>query len=656
MKKLFLLIILIPIYSTTNEIKNFPSFQGFQGVVNTPNAEVLSEGEFGFLYNNQVENFDSSTDKNFRDNRNQKNYFLNMGIFPNFDLNLRYAIGEHSKTKIRHLSDRIISFKYQLPFISKEIATVAVGMQDMGGGSRYMTSAYLIASKTFQNFRTTLGYAKGDEIASLNSFFGSVEYQPLSWLQLSSEYDTKEWNIALKSFYPTHIGQQKIILGAMAKSSFQYNEPYFGFFAQMPLYDKNKIKIKEIKKLPISKLKELKELGLSNLTHSIQNNTIYISYENTLYSRNDIDALGMVLGIVAMSNIASQILVTIKKSNISYQSVATNTKEYQSFLKTGNYRLGLLRFFTNNPIESSSTQNSDQFKPLISLQPAFTLVDGSEYGEMDYSLSLQAEASMRLSKGTIISTRINVPITETDNFKKHGVFDYRARNRGDELEVDQLLLSQYLQLEGSFPWINLLQLGQFEKGLEGFSYESAISNTNGKHQLMLKIANMDDTLYRDIDWYNDTNKREEKLLSYRYYWDTLNTNIKLTAGQFLYGDKGINISLQRYFSDLTLELDLGKTEHPRQGTNTVGKFTLSIPFGTDKRIKTAFTDIKFGEFSYQKRKNIVANGDISYAKPFHTEEVSNSFSLEHYYLDKGRFQPSYIKENVMRLRAVFLGE
>jgi len=420
-------------------------------------------------------------------------------------------------------------------------------------------------------------------------------------------------------------------------------EPYFGFFTQMPLYDKNKIKIKEIKKLPISKLKELKELGLSNLTHNIQNNTIYISYENTLYSRNDIDALGMVLGIVATSNIASQILVTIKKSNISYQSVATNTKEYQSFLKTGNYRSGLLRFFTNNPIESSSTQNSDQFKPLISLEPALTLVDGSEYGEMDYSLSLQAEASMRLAKGTIISTRINVPITETDNFKKHGVFDYRARNIGDKLEVDQLLLSQYLQLEGSFPWINLLQLGQFEKGLEGFSYESAISNTNGKHQLMIKIANMDDTLYREIDWYNNTNKREERLLSYRYYWDTLNTNIKLTAGQFLYGDKGFNMSLQRYFSDLTLKLDLGKTEHPRQGTNTVGKFTLSIPFGTDKRIKTAFTDIKFGELSYQKRKNIVANGDISYAKPFHTEEVSNSFSLEHYYLDKGRFQPSYIK-------------
>jgi len=657
MRKIFLLTLLFIIYTHSNEIEVFPSFQGFQGVVNTPNAEVLSEGEFGFLYNNQVENFDSKNNKNFREPREQKNYFLNMGILPNLDLNLRYAIGKHSITKVRHLSDRIISFKYQLPLFSQDIANIALGMQDVGGGSRYMSSSYLVASKNFNKFRTTLGYARGKEIASLDGFFGSVEYQPLSWLQLSSEYDTKEWNMAIKSFYSTHFGKQKIILGAIAKNSLQYNEPYLGIFAQIPLYDKRKIETKKIKKLPLSKLKDLAELELSNLIYSIENNTVYLSYENSVYSQNDIDALGMVLGIVATSNVASQIVVTIKKSDIKYQSIATNTKEYQSFLKTGNYTSGLLRFFNDTPINNDSlTQNSDQFRPTLSFEPALTVVDGSEYGEMDYSFALQAEASMRLAKGTIISSRLNVPLAETNNFKKHAVFDYRERNRGDKVEIDQILLSQYLQLETSFPWINLLQVGQFEKGLTGFSYESAISDNSGKHQLMLKIANLDDTLYREIDWYNNTNKREERLLSYRYYWDTFNSNIKLTAGQFLYGDKGVNITLKRYFSDLTLNLDLGKTKHILQGTNTVGKFSLSIPLGTDKRVKTAFTDIKFGDLSYEKRKNIVSNGDISYAKPFHTEEVSNSFSLENYYFDKGRLQPSYIKENAIRLRNVFLGE
>ena len=657
MKKKFLLSILLTLKINANEIEGLPSFQGFQGVVNTPNAEVLHQGELSFLYNNQVENFDSPTNHNFRDNRNQKNYFLNMGIFPNFDLNLRYAIGKHSKTKIRHLSDRIISFKYQLPFLSSDIANIAVGMQDMGGGSRYMTNSYLVASKTFNRFRTTLGYAKGKEIASLDGFFGSLEYQPLSWLQLSSEYDTKEWNMAIKSFYPTHIGKQKVILGAMAKSSLQYNEPYLGVFVQMPLYNKSRVKIKNSKQLPISTLKDLEKLRVSNLAYKIQGNTIYISYENTVYSNNDIDALGMVLGIVATSNSASQIVITIKKSNIKYKSVATNTKAYQSFLKTGNYQSGLLRFFNNTPISNDSlTQNSDQFRPTLSFQPALTVVDGSEYGEMDYSLALQAEASMRLAKGTILSSRLNVPIKETKNFKEHGVFDYRARNRGNQLEIDQLLLSQYLQLETPFPWINLLQVGQFEKELTGFSYESAISDNSGKHQFMLKIAKLDDEIYKRIDWYNDTNKREEQLFSYRYYWESLNTNIKLTTGQFLYGDKGVNLTIKRYLSDLTLNFDLGKTDHPLQGTNTVGKFSLSIPLGTDKRVKTAFADIKFGDLSYQKRKNIVSNGGISYAKPFHTKELSNSFSLENYYLDKGRSQPSYIKGNIQRLRAVFLGE
>jgi len=656
MKKIFLLTTLFTLYSNATEIDTLPSFQGFQGVVNTPNAEILPEGEVGFLYNNQVENFNSPRDKNFRNDKSQKNYLLNMGIFPNFDLNLRYAVGEDSKTKIRHLSDRIISFKYQLPFLSHKIANIAIGMQDVGGGSRYMTNSYLVASKNFNNIRTTIGYAKGEEIASIDGFFGSVEYQPLSWLQLSSEYDTKEWNMALKGFYPTHIGKQKIILGAMAKSSLQYHKPYLGIFAKIPLYDKSKIKIKSIKELPKSTLKELELLGVSNLTYTKQEDTIYVSYENTLYSNNDIDALGMVLGIIATSNVASNMVVTIKKSGIKYQTIATKTKEYQAFLKTGNYKSGLLRFFNDTPKNNALIQNSDKFRPILSLQPTLTVVDGSEYGKMDYSLGLQTTASMRLAKGTLISTRLNLPLKETHNFKKNEVFDYRARNRGNNPEIDQFLLSQYLQPQTPFLWLNLLQVGLFEKELTGFSYESAINDNSGKHQLMLKVAYLDDKLYKNIDWYNNTNKREEQLLSYRYYWDRFNSNIKLTAGKFLYGDKGVNIKIQRYLSDLTLNLDLGKTKHPLQGTNSIGKFSLSIPFGTDKRIKTAFADIKFGDLSYEKRKNIVSNGELSYAKPFHTEEVSNSFSLENYYLDKGRLQPSYIKENAVRLRNIFIGE
>ena len=58
------------------DIQSLPSYQGFRGVVNTPNSEVIHEGEFEFLYNNQVNNFYSSSNFNdFRNKRKEDDFF-----------------------------------------------------------------------------------------------------------------------------------------------------------------------------------------------------------------------------------------------------------------------------------------------------------------------------------------------------------------------------------------------------------------------------------------------------------------------------------------------------------------------------------------------------------------------------------------------------
>ncbi len=151
---------------------------------------------------------------------------------------------------------------------------------------------------------------------------------------------------------------------------------------------------------------------------------------------------------------------------------------------------------------------------------------------MDYTLAMQAGVSMRLAKGTILSARYNIPLSMSDNFKEGGVFDYRNRNKTDA-SLDQLLLSQYFQTNLPLPWVNLLQVGLFENELKGVSWESGVSDLSGKHFFLLKLAYLEDDLYRQMDLYSDSRYREEKLFSYRYYLDDLNANIKLTAGEFL---------------------------------------------------------------------------------------------------------------------------
>lgn len=634
------------IVSASVEIKSSPSYQGFRGVVNTPNAEVIKEGEFDFLYSNQVDNFYSSNDfDKVRDTKKQDNFLLNTGILPNLDLSLRYTQGGGDY----YLRDRIISIKYKIPFIPNNFADIAFGMQDIGGGAQHLKSNYIVVSKEFDTLCTTLGYAKGEFGGALDGAFVSMEYQPLSWLEIAGEYDTKEWNGVIKSNYLTQVGKQKINLGLMAKSSLDYNTVYLGGYINFPLHDKNT----PLKKAFNGSIKSSFHLDeLSNTSSLIRDNTLWFEYENSLYSGSDIDALGMVLGTLATTTKASDIIVTIKKNNIAQYSLKVNTKEYQEFLKSGKYRNNLITFISSSNIDSKIT-NSDRFKPLLSIQPDFIIVDGSEYAKVDYTVALQAELSMRVAKGTTISGRYNIPISISESFKKDAVFDYRNRDK-TTADIDQALLTQYMKIDTIYPWITVAQIGRFDNKLDGVSIESGVSDTYGRHHLLLKVANLKDSI-KEMDRYSE-DKREERLLSYRYYMDSLNSNIKFTVGEFLYGDRGIKFGFKRYFSDISVDFDIAHTEHDIKGTNYIGKLTLSIPFGKEKRFKTKYLDIEGGDIEYTRRKTLVAKGNACYALPHHLKEIDNSFSLEKYYLDNDRLHPSYIKTNYNRLRNIFLNQ
>ncbi len=643
--KLIVLSIVASTLIYANGIKSLPSFQGYRGIVNTPNATVMPEGEFGLVYTNQVDDMTPDSAIDFRDSHNQNNYYLNMGIVTNLDMSFRYTEGEG------YLSDRSLGFKYKIPLPFKDIINIAIGIQDIGGGASNFGTSYIVASEEFHNVRGSMGYAYSSEDNSLNGVFGSVEYQPFSWLQLAGEYDTKEWNAVVKSDYSMKIAKQKVDLGLMAKSSLDYNDIYLGVYAKFPFNDKSSL-LHFKNTTSFNNTPNIDNLGLSNISKVIKDDTIHFQYENTLYTYNDIDALGMVLGHLSTSEKAKNIVVSVKKANIIQYTVQVNREDYLKYLETGEYIPNLMTFDYTNIEMKGEVDNTDRFRPVFTLSPEFILVDGSEYGNMDYTVALNIGASMRLAKGTMISGRYNVPIAMSDNFDEDGIFDYRNRNK-TSANIDQLLLSQFFQNELPLPWMNLVQVGLFDNELAGISWESGISSLNGNHLFLLKLTYLEDNIYNEMDNYSDSDIRAEKLVSYRYYWDEYNSNIKLTAGEFLYGDRGASLSLERYFSDINVRFDIAQTEHDLRGSNTLAKLSITLPFGPSKRYKTDYFDIKGGDLTYERRKTLVKEGERSTAQPHHLKEIDNDFTLENYFMDKGRSHPSYIKENHNRLRNIF---
>ena len=513
--------------SYAENINNLPSYQGFRGVVNTPNAEIQKEGEFEFLYTNQVENLEPSSNIDFRNNKEEENYLINIGVLPNLDTTLRYSHGTYVDKQANYLSDRIVNLKYQIPFIPKDILKLAIGTQDLGGKATHLSSTYAVMSKTFQNFRGSLGYARGDNDGSLDGVFGSIEYQPFQWILVGGEYDTKEWNGVVKTNYSTKIDNQKTNIGLMAKGSSDSKNIYLGMYA------------------------------------------------NSNFNKG-------------------------------------TAKSWNKFYKTSN-----------------------KLKPMLTIEPDFILIDGSEYGHMDYTIALDAELSTHLFKNTILSTQYNMPLALTNNFKKNGIFSYRNRHK-TRSNIDQLLLSQVLEVNTPYPWVNLLQVGRFDKELEGVSFESAINSPNKKHRVMLKLAQLEDGFANQMDLYIDE-KREEKLLSYQYHLDNFNSNIKLTGGEFLYGDKGVMIGLKRYFSNISVNFDIAHTKHDYKGTNNIGRLVISMPFGTTQQTKNKYIDIQTGDITYIRRKTLSTGKESNLAQPLHLQEINNHFTLENYYLLKEQY-------------------
>ena len=98
---------------------NSTSFQGYTGVINTPNAEVLEDKKVEFSFSNQV---DAERVRDKRDDYEADHYFINLGIMPNLEFSARLANIEKkdaNRSKVYgNFLDRDISFafKYQLPF------------------------------------------------------------------------------------------------------------------------------------------------------------------------------------------------------------------------------------------------------------------------------------------------------------------------------------------------------------------------------------------------------------------------------------------------------------------------------------------------------------------------------------------------------------
>jgi len=642
MKKYLFLIPLSYTLLYSQNIKILPSFQSYSGLWSTPNAKVIESGniQLSFHKNNII--------TNYRSYKNAKNYLMGIGILPYTEFYGRFTLKMKNSSTI-DLSDRVFSAKVTAPLnkFNKFLPQIAIGTQDFKKNANF-SSKYIVASKEIGNIRFSIGY--GNNL--LHHLFGGFEWQIFPWMQFVTDYNNKVVNSGFKFTKDFRSFNRDMEVALFVKKSFGKNKVdnrvNFGFMIASNIGEKQKEITKKEKIVyknltPSNRKKEFKSKlsskGYQNIKIKEDSKNLYLSFENSIYDWNDIDAIKDVLKLVAIYYYKSDIkyaYIQLTKSFVDIKTLKVDIKKYtlassKNELKDAIKEVKSINL--NTPIA-----NSNILYPNLVIYPDFIFIDGSEVGNFEHLISIKSELYTNIFKNTIASIRVNSPIIYTNNFKK-GKPLYNRKRYPLKSVIDNALLTTYLKPFKDIKFYNELQLGLFDYKLYGAMYQGIY--LFGNSRVKLKLARFKDNLYHET--------HNIALASYGYYWNRYDIDFKVSVGKFLYGDKGAQFELKKYFSNSYVSLSLSRTKMPYSNHyDNIGRINISIPFTPKKRYNGKYLSVRGKNLVYRRQKTIITHGHLSYVKPRSAIEPVTNFEIENYLFNSNRITKGYIINNLSK--------
>lgn len=678
--------IILPLVSVTlsaSEPHTHFSLQGYTGVINTPNAQVLENGEAALHYNNQADNHLLFYD-NEHTELTEENYVAGMGFLPYFE-----ASGRLVETNQRAIRDLSANVKFQVPIGDTFLPSIAVGIQDLGSSSSFYKNHFVVMDKSFGGVRASVGYGNsGDNKAAqrMDGVFGALEYQPIEWLSVMAEHDGQENHAGVRLSTPRGwLGDMRV--DGMVVQNLTESDTSFAVSVSLPLLyqyqkkrylpndhasrDNNSIKAlsaekhtesketlstgnieseRETKHLKLFSLqKKLISFGFENVMIGEYADTLYVACENTMFDQNELDALGYVLGIITESSMGyKNYALTLLKSNLEMITALGTMNVFQAYVhdpSSVNYiKLERDMQFTRNfdaskVITVAKRANSSFLKPRVELSPGLVTTVGTEVGVFDYLVSLRSNAYSTLYDGLMVSAMYETPLFNSENFDEGKVYYNTYRTKMDSRLVNAMVHQtlHYDQL------LNMTSIGQFRTDYMGVMNQSSYISESGEHGLNLKLGSFE---HNDLS--ND--QRDLYIGSYRYFYEPLELFTEVSYGKYWNQDTGAAVSFKRFFNDTALALYYKNTT----SDDYVG-FRLSLPLTLRKTHKAYYAQVKGkSDFNYGIRTTVNREDGSNQLNPAGGIDPRSDFELNAYYLNRDRLNPAYIRGNIKRLREAYL--
>jgi len=679
--------------SAVAKLENLLSAQSFTGALLTPNAQVIDHGDLSLLYGQGVpfKNHIAELD----------NLFFAAGLSPGLEAGGRIVTQTYScdlyinsDCGIRDLS---ASAKYQLPFIYDFTSiNVAIGGQDIGGAANNFAAYYAVADYEFDAVpvRFSAGYGKSDmTMGIMDGPFGSIELQPLPFVQLVGEYDSTEFNGAVKVFTPEDLLpygaqvalQYQVYTGHESTNATKENESMWALNASMPFmnynftqanaYAKDKtlalsdtIHIAQAQSSSAS-LTELKKAlvdeGFINIQLGSKDEKVIISLENRRYNHNQMDGVGVALGIIS-SHLGSDIYndLGIEADNEEFElftlvndlpmmRVSASAACYRDFVKTGNPCSDLI-FSTAQLTEVIANVNwQGEIKETgfgrtqVILSPALRHRTATEYGVFDYSLALSTNVYTTLWPGAAIDIRHLMPVSNSDDFDDGKIWE----DNRYESDIDRILIHQTVRLP--FDVSSQFSVGIIASDYQGFINETQWTSPGGMHTFGFQISQFS---YKDeLNEYGVL--MEDKSIGVGNYTLSIpewNWQGKIESGNFWGGDSGYKLTSTYWLGDAKLEaIYQSTTAEDAEESEQFLTLGVSIPLTLWRDMKPSYIQLRGTEqFTYMLQTRVgESHNNINTG-------MGTSINLQHglarQYYNDDRMSTGYFEANVYRLRNAYL--
>ncbi len=677
-----------------SQINILPSSQSYSGLMFTPNAQVIKTGNARFSFHQGVAHNNSIAKLD--------DWFIAAGVFSGLEVGGRIVTRDydsHCYTDSCGTRDLSASLKYQLPFIYDYTGVnLAIGAQDIGGAANNFDTKYIVADKNFDSLSLRLSGGYGSSMLAngiMDGPFAGAEWQPLPFIQFTGEYDASAFNANAKLFTPDGF----LPWGAQLSLDYQLytvhensNQTVWGLNASIPLMGYNfnqkqdlninshhrqqqllNIELKQHATASLNQLiSSLKDEGFINLNVGFRENKLIIALENRRYTRNQMDGVGVALGLITtqagkdvfadLAAVAGKKIDSTKNhdielilltNNLPVFSVTTNSQKYRDFLHSGQLDESLHFSSVNAATHYQKTEwlyytmNTGFGRNQVILSPALRHRTATEYGFFDYSLALSSNLYTPLWQGAAVDLRYLTPISESDDFKPGSYW----QNSSYKSEVDRALIHQAFTL----PW-NIKT--QFSAGYLLGNYVGAVNETQwyspeGHHQLGVEVSQLNPIDNKDQNGNVFSNKRS-LLANYTYSVPEYDWQLSLEGGEYWQGDRGARLTSSHWLGDT--QLSASYLSSKPKGSNQFEDFltlTVSIPLTPWREMKPNFIQVRgTDQFSYALQTRIGDSHNII------SNSLGSKANLQHglarQYENRNRLSPAYFKANVQRLRNAYL--